>query len=235
MRTSRCIAILLALVSCSDGQQTAGDDGPDDPPDTGTCTEAWECTPWTTDGASDQGTRTCTDLNACGTVAQKPPETATLPALDAAYYECNVEPVLTRNCSMLGCHGTETGRAYRIYARGRLRITGEIITEPGACGAAGTQHPSENCTGGIECRCWTVPQLPDERRRSFDAARGLALDASGAPLTDMAESELLRQPQAGGGFAHAGMVMWSAGDPEYTAVKSWLDGATRGSACNSMN
>lgn len=226
--------MLLALIASCSGEQASGDDGGDDP-DMRTCTEAWECTPWTTDGVSDQGMRTCTDLNACGTVEHKPAASATLPALDPQAYECDVEPVLTRNCSMLGCHGTETGRAYRIYARGRLRITGQTITEPGSCSGAGMQHPSEMCIGGIECRCWTVPQLPDERRRSFDAARGFALDATGAPLADMAESELLRQPQAGGGFAHAGMVMWSAGDSEYTAVKSWLDGATHGAPCNSMN
>ena len=157
-----------------------------------------------------------------------------LPALDPEYYECNVEPVLVRNCSMMGCHGTETGRGYRIYARGRLRITGLSITEPG-CLSAGTMSPSEDCIGNIECKCWSVPQIPIERRRSFDSARGFALDATGAALTDMTRSELLAQPLVGGGFAHAGIFMWSAGDAEYSAVKMWLEGATRGSACNSGN
>ena len=135
---------------------------------------------------------------------------------------------------MLGCHGTETGRAYRIYARGRLRITGKTITEPG-CLSAGTMHPSEDCIGSIECRCFTVAQFAEERRRSFDSARGFALDATGAVLADQTQSELLRQPQVGGGFAHAGISMWSEGDADYTTIKSWLEGATRGSACNSMN
>jgi hypothetical protein len=187
-----------------------------------------------TDGASDNGTRTCTDANACGTTVMKPIETATLPALDPQKYECDVEPIVVRDCSMLGCHGTEEGRAYRLYARGRLRITGRTITEPG-CLSAGTVSPSENCIGNIECKCWSVPQLAEERRRSFDAARGFALDATGSVLGDMTRSELLAQPQVGGGFAHAGMSMWAATDPDYQTVKAWLEGATRGSACNSMN
>jgi hypothetical protein len=29
--------------------------------------------------------------------------------------------------------------------------------------------------------------------------------------------------------------MWDLGDADYTAVKMWLEGATRGSACNSQN
>lgn len=240
MRDLQRIAVWLAMVTSA----ACGGGGGDNPPCTGTdcttidvpgCAEAWQCTPWTTDGQSDQGVRTCTDLNACGTTATKPPETAALPALDPEYYECNVEPVLTRSCAMVGCHGTETGRALRLYARGRLRITGETITEPGGCGGAGTMYPSETCTGSIECKCWSTPQLTDERRRNFDSARGFALDAAGAPLGDVTQSELLRQPQAGGGFAHAGMVMWSAGDNEYSAVKNWLTGASLGSPCNSMN
>lgn len=156
-----------------------------------------------------------------------------LPALNAAFYECNVEPILVGGCAMLGCHGTEAGRAYRIYARGRLRISGRTITEPG-CLQGGTVHPSEECIGGIECRCWSLPQLAEERRRSFDSARGFALDATGAVVADKTQSELLRQPQSGGGFAHAGIAMWSAGDADYNAVKSWLEGGTLAS-CNSMN
>jgi hypothetical protein len=137
-------------------------------------------------------------------------------------------------CSMLGCHGTETGRGYRLYARGRLRITGQTIVEPG-CLSAGTPGPSEACIGNIECKCWSVPQLPDERRRSFDSARSFALADDGTLLSDMAQSQLLRQPLTGGGFPHAGIFMWSQGDADYNTIKMWLEGAKRGSACNSMN
>jgi hypothetical protein len=176
----------------------------------------------------------CTDQNACGTTATKPVEAAMLPALDPEYYECNVEPVLIAGCSHLGCHGTETGRGYRIYARGRLRVSGQTMIEPG-CLQPGTPHASEECIGSTECRCWTLPQLAMERRRSFDSARGFALADDGRPLANMADSQLLKQPLTGGGYPHAGVFMWSLDDADYTAVKSWLTGARRGSVCNSMN
>lgn len=223
--------LVLAAACGGDGTPEECPGGDCEPP---ACVEAWQCSTWTTDGVSDTATRTCVDQSACGTTATKPVEAAALPALDREYYECNVEPVLIAGCSMLGCHGTETGRGFRIYARGRLRVTGQTLIEPG-CAAPGTSHPSEKCIGVIECRCWTVPLLAVERRRGYDSARSFALDDSGARLTNMADSQLLRQPLAGGGHAHAGVFLWDAGDADYTAVKAWLEGATRGSACNSMN
>jgi hypothetical protein len=226
------ILITSSLAACGGGGSSSGDDVEIDA--NAVCVEAWLCTPWQTDGASDTATRTCTDQNACGTTVSLPTLTATLPALDPEFYECSVEPALTHGCSMLGCHGTETGRAYRIYARGRLRITGQTIVEPG-CLQGGTPHASEECIGSIECRCWSVPQMDLERRLSFDSARGFALGADGLPLADMADSELLAQPQVGGEFAHAGIAYWTTTDPDYTTVKSWLEGATRGTPCNSNN
>jgi hypothetical protein len=46
--------------------------------------------------------------------------------LDEAYFRCNVQPILSKNCSMLACHGTPD-RYFRLYARNRLRygIAGE--------------------------------------------------------------------------------------------------------------
>jgi hypothetical protein len=224
------VALVVALVAACGGD----DANNNQPKDSQGCVEAWECSPWETNGSSDNGTRTCVDKSACGTSDTKPIETATLPALDPQFYECSVEPIVVRGCSMLGCHGTETGRGYRLYARGRLRITGQTITEPG-CLSAGTMSPSEVCIGNIECKCWSVPQMTVERRRSFDSARGFAIADDGTALPDMTQSQLLRQPQSGGGFAHAGISMWNAGDTDYNTIKMWLEGAQRGSACNSMN
>lgn len=232
--SSSVLAVVTAALAACGGGGKGGDDCPGSTCDAPACVEAWQCTPWTTDGVSDSATRTCVDQSACGTADAKPAEAAALPALDPEYYECNVEPVLIAGCAQLGCHGTETGRGYRIYARGRLRVTGQTLTEPG-CLSAGTQHPSEECIGSVECRCWTLPQLPMERRRSFDAARGFAFAADGTPLASTAESQLLKQPMTGGGYPHAGVFLWSQGDADYTAVKAWLDGARLGTTCNSMN
>jgi hypothetical protein len=225
-----CVSLLLAA-ACGGESSDDCPGGECDPP---ACVESWQCSPWATDGTSDASTRSCVDLSACGTSARRPPEAAMLPALDPQFYECNVEPVLVRGCSLLACHGTETGRGFRIYARGRLRISGMTMVEPG-CLMAGTQHPSEDCIGSIECRCWTLAQFAVERRRSFDSARSFALDDRGVRLADTAQSQLLEQPMAGGGYPHDGVFLWSLGDPDHTTVKAWLDGMTRGSACNSMN
>lgn len=227
LRAAFCAVLVLA--ACGDDGGNAQDDAP------GPCVEAWLCSSWATNGTNNNATRTCTDMNACGTTAAKPIETATLPSLDPEFYECEVEPIVTEGCSMLACHGTETGRAYKLYARGRLRITGQIITETGCLVPQPTPGPSEACTGNIECKCWAKPLLDIERQISFDSARGFAIGDDGAPLADMAQSQLLRQPQVGGGYPHASIYWWSAGDTQYNKIKMWLEGAQRGSACNSGN
>ena len=43
--------------------------------------------------------------------------------LDRAYFDCKVQPVLTKYCSAFACHG-DGRRYYRIYARNRLRRGG---------------------------------------------------------------------------------------------------------------
>src|SRR5690606_15183794 len=144
-----------------------------------------------------------------------------LPDLDFDYYECNVEPILDRGCAHQACHGTEEDRALRIYARGRLRIRGETWIEPapiGGCGGRGTPKPSEECIGSIECYCWTLPHSAAEWRRNFDSARAFALAADGAELDDMRASELLRQPEIGGGFSHQNIHFWRPSDPDYQTI-----------------
>lgn len=199
------------------------------------CVEAWLCSPWETNGMNNDGTRTCTDLNNCGTATNKPAETAVLPGLDLDYYKCNVEPILDRGCAQLACHGTETGRALRVYARGRHRHPGEMLLETG-CLKPGTMVPSENCEGGIECACWTAPHTATEWQRNFDAARGFALDSKGNPIPAGQEdsSELISQPIVGG-KAHAGIKLFASGDADHTTLKNWLSGQKLGMTCNTTN
>jgi hypothetical protein len=201
----------------------------------GVCVEAWQCTPWETDGTSDDAKRTCSDLAKCGTTNTKPTEAAVLPKLDVDYYKCNVEPILDRSCAHMGCHGTETGRALRVYARGRLRHTGEMLPQT-TCGNPNGMVLSDKCIGSIECGCFTAPHTATEWSRNFDAARGLDLDANGMPLPAGMEdtSDLIAQPIVGG-KAHAGVHLFAAADPEHATFKSWLGGATLGKACVTDN
>lgn len=193
----------------------------------GGCVEAWLCTPWDTGGNGDQATRVCTDQNGCGTTVNKPVETATLPALDRNYYECNVEPILDLSCAQLACHGTEQGRALRTYARGRLRITGQQINRCTVTVA------SESCIGSVVCEC-AGPHLDVEWQRNYDAARGFGLDAQGNPYPAGQEdsSDLLFQPKFGGA-PHAGIHLFAEADADYQTIKSWLGGATLAS-CNPL-
>ena len=195
------------------------------------CLEAWSCTPWETSGSDDQGTRTCTEQSTCGTTANKPAEAATLPALDENFFLCNVQPVLDRKCSQLGCHGTEEGRALRLYARGRLRNAGEKLTPPPTCPQPAT---ADECTGSVICKC-RGPKTTIERRRNYDNARAFALDTKGNPIPAGSEdtSELIAQPVVGG-KAHAGIHLFHSDDAEAQVIRDWLGGASLPS-CDSQN
>ena len=194
----------------------------------GSCIEAWVCTSWDSGGNGDVATRTCTDTNACGTTTSKPIEMATLPALDFGYFQCNVEPILDRKCSMIGCHGTEQGRAFRVYARGRLRHAGEMLADAALCGG---QVASAGCTGSISCPC-TAKHTTTEWQLNYDSARGFAIDDMGNPITAaMADtSELIAQPVVGG-KAHAGIHLFKKGDPDYQAIHTWLTSAGMNTPC----
>ena len=222
---SVCVA---GLTACPGGGD--GDDDDDDNP----CVENWVCNSWETDGVSDAGTRACVDQNACGTTDDKPVETVTLPALDFNAYRCNVEPILDQKCAHLACHGQETGRGLRTYARGRLRVSGETFIEEG-CLSAGTPKTSESCIGSIECICWSIPHHPIEDRRNYDSARGFALYADGTaiPQASLDDSEMLIQARVGG-RPHVNVHPISMGGTDYNVIKGWLDGDTLAS-CSSSN
>lgn len=221
-------------VICGEGGSGAGASGPGqgNTGQGGGCQESWLCTPWMSEPpGSDNGVRTCTDLAACGTTANKPAEAATLPALDVDYYKCEIEPIFDRTCSMLGCHGTDS-RPLRTYSRGRFRNVAESVVNP--CPGGG-MTPLSECIGSIECGCWMSPHTTSEWQRNYDAARGFGLDAQGSPLADMEQSELIQQAMEEGGKAHAGIKLFKSGDVEHQKIKSWLEGATFGQPCQTNN
>ena len=240
------LLLMVSLMSCGNDDSSAtlsvdsalGDDddlvGDDDDDATNPCVEDWLCSSWQTDGVSNAGTRTCVDQNNCGTTDNKPVESTDLPALDFNYFQCNVEPIFARGCSQLGCHGTEEGRGLKLYSRCRLRVSGEIWYEPG-CLSQGTPRNSEDCTGSIECVCWSIPHSPSEWRSNYDSARGFAVKDDGTlwDAADLGDSELLIQPVVGG-KPHANVHLFTEGDADYTFIMNWLSGSTLGS-CNTSN
>ena len=196
-----------------------------------TCVPSWLCTPWDTNvqpaGASNMGHRTCTDTKNCNTTVGMPVTTATLPALDVDAFKCNVEPILDKKCGMLGCHGTETGRALRVYAKARLRHAGENLTLPAICPSSAT---SASCIGSNSCPC-NARHTPTEWQRNYDAARGFALDDMGNVLANQSASDLIQQPVVGG-KSHAGIHLFKPNDPEDAAILSWLNNVPLGMTCN---
>jgi hypothetical protein len=236
--------------SAPGGAGGAGGTGTTSSTSSGPCTEAWACSPWesvdgldggapadagTDGGAPDAGpsfdaARTCVDQSQCGTVVNKPIEAANLPALDFDYFRCNVEPILDRKCALLGCHGTEQGRALRVYARARKRLAGQLLENP-ACGPGAT--PSDGCDGADACLC-AAPLTDAELHRNHDAARGFAMDGQGKPLlpTKLDKSQLLALPVVGSKLAHGGVQLFVKDDADYSTLKNWLGGAQLGAPCN---
>jgi len=197
----------------------------------GGCVERWVCTPW--DGmGTDDGVRTCVDEAACGTTNDKPVEAATLPPLDLNFYKCGVDPIMNKKCSQQACHGTEEGRALRLYHRGRLRNAAESVIEPG-CSSPGKMVSLLDCVGSIECACFTVGKTATEWQRNFDSARGMLLDAQGNAAPDPHQSEMIQQPIVGG-KAHAGVHLFAEDDADHQTIVQWLGGATL-AACQTNN
>lgn len=178
------------------------------------------CTPWQTDGVSDDATRTCTSCP-----GQSPATTATLPALDIGYFKCDVQPILNRACSQQACHGNDNGRALRLYGRGRYRLSGEMGTQTGCPPGTTEIIDFGNCVGSIECGCFSLPKSTNEWRRNFDASRGFLLDfITAEPIANVTDSELLTQPTEGSGKAHANFKFFNLDDAEYKIVQNWLNG-----------
>jgi hypothetical protein len=228
-RRRRALVLLAVVAGCFD--PTTAEEcedricGRDAAPrgDAVSCDENWACTTWEAPPGSDQATRTCTDLNMTGTTECKPDEgPVTLPALDLNYYKCRVSPIIQRGCSMQNCHGTETGRPFRTYARGRLR-NDEIIDFPG-CLNPGPSNLQDKGTGTVMCEGWW-PHTAAEWKKNFDSARSFMLG-----VAQPEDSLMLREPVVGG-LPHVEVKLFRDTDPDYATIRNWLDGATLAS-CN---
>ena len=197
---------------------TSGDGGPQ------VCNPAWTCTAWQKD-AQGKSTRTCTDTNKCGTASGKPSEgPLDLPGLDFDYYKCNVEPIFDRGCAMVGCHGTEVGRPFKVYARGRLRHQETVPPAP-TCLDTGPQELAKKGTATVMCLGWSK-HTAAEWQQNFDNARSFMVG-----LTNPDDSELLSQPVYQG-KAHTGVHLFRKSDADYQTIAKWLSGEKLGRTCD---
>lgn len=138
------------------------------------------------------------------------------PDVDRMAFECAVEPVLVRECSMPACHGNPA-RRLQVLAPGRMRLAAELAKalaqQPAADHAAG-HHPA---------------LTPVEIDENFAQARSMIV--SGQPAQDC---PLLDRPLAvaAGGIYHAegGDIFPSTSSAGYQALRKWIEGG-RGELC----
>ena len=191
----------------------------------GTCAESWTCTDWSVQ-SDGKYKRSCTDDKACGTTSSKPTEgPVDLPSLDLEYYKCKIEPIFDRGCAMIGCHGTETGRAFRLYARGRLRNDEVVPTVPTCLRPTGPTNLNETGTATVMCE-GRLPHTATEWQKNFNSARQFMVGLSQAD-----DSELLQQPVVGG-KAHAGVHLFKKTEADYQTIAKWLSGEKLGQVCD---
>ena len=144
-------------------------------------------------------------LSAC---ASDLSEAEPLPALDEPFFRCRVQPVLTKSCSQLLCHG-DTRRFYTVFGRNRLRLRG-------------TERERN-------------AQLRDEERQ-FNFASSLAYVSPGEPGSSLLLLKPL--DQTSGGYYHGGEdefdrgdVFADSGDPDFQTIAAWINGDTEEAGC----
>ncbi len=142
----------------------------------------------------------CVSLVGC---AQKLDAKGVPAGVDPIYFECKVQPILTKSCSMFLCHGSGD-RYLRIYARNRLRYGGDEDTR-------------------------NSPLTPDELHRNYLAAR--AMVAFGHPEKSLLVMKPLDQKI--GGYFHRGATLFGKGnvftdakDPDYAVLQKWVKGTS---------
>jgi hypothetical protein len=145
--------------------------------------------------------------------------------LDYNDFVCNVQPVLIRRCSYLGCHGNPQ-HAMRLYSPGKLRAADD-----------GTRNGRDGMLSGIEVEL------------NFQSASGLVLTATPAERAapNLQKVLLLGKPLArrAGGAEHHGVGIFPVfpaktigEDLEFAALVAWVQGAKLtqplDSACQSV-
>ncbi len=132
------------------------------------------------------------------------------PEVDRVAFECAVQPVLARECSMPACHGNPA-RRLRVLAPGRMRLAAELTK------AFAQQPPSDHAAG-------YHPALTSvEVDENFAQARSMIV--TGQPVQDC---PLLDRPLAvaAGGIYHAegGDIFPSTSSADYLTLRKWIEG-----------
>ncbi len=134
--------------------------------------------------------------------------TGTEARADEAYFRCRVQPVLTKSCSALLCHG-DPQRYFRVYARNRLRLGGTEATR-------------------------NAFLRDEERAFNFASARAF-LDARDPGTSFLLMKPL---DQVAGGYYHGGATKFGKGDvftspsdADYKTLVAWASGQTEDPTC----
>jgi hypothetical protein len=129
-------------------------------------------------------------------------------SLDAAYFRCRVQPVLTKSCSAFLCHG-DPERYFRVYARNRLRV------------------------GGTEA---TRNRKLDEGERAFNFASALGFVDAASPASSLLLMKPL--DENGGGYYHGGATEFGQGDvfatrndADFKILAAWVNGQKEDPTC----
>jgi hypothetical protein len=150
---------------------------------------------------------------------------AALADLDMAFYQCNVEPIVDRSCSMLACHG-QTTRKLHLFARGRLR-NDEMVPQVSTCLNPGSMvNLNAEGTGTVMCVGWS-PHTSAEWQSNFASVRSFMFQGMNPD-----DSELLRKPS--GAAAHGGPTILKTGGPDYQMLRRWLSGEKYVGTCNPL-
>lgn len=127
------------------------------------------------------------------------------PALDLAFFRCEVQPILVGSCGSLLCHGNQE-RFFRVFGRNRFRPL----------------------FGANENRKRNTPLTDEEVQFNYDSA------AAYVDAADPDASYLLTKPldQKSGGYYHGGATEFGQGDvfsdredPSYATLRAWIGGA----------
>ena len=130
------------------------------------------------------------------------------PALDRPFFDCKVQPTLTKFCGALACHG-DPQRFFHLFSRNRNRLD---------------DSPMQ------------LNVVMTQAERDHNYAATLAVVDTEDP--DRSELLLKPLAEEAGGWFHRGAELYKGGDvfastndPDYQVLAQWIAGATEVATC----